>query len=268
MITLILNFWYLFLLVFFLGVFFAVTFAQPFKKLCRDFISKAPIIRKYWSFVIPFSLILGIIYFLIFKYVAQSDISNYLSLVGQIAALVFAIFVGYFAFLQLVESRVTNLKQKGYEYFKKRAYTRAIGIYEQVISIDTKDFYNFAELLELYLIQKDFVSFDEKIKLLEGNALDKKDYLMLFYLKISKDLLREHLAEAKEQITKLVDFKKKDPSILVSWDFTDIQNSPPYIALPAGGEAKTIFVNLIQYLTPSMEEGNRDRFEGGNYSLQ
>ena len=260
------HYWYLFLLVFLVGVFATITLTKQVKSLYQNFTSKVPIIRKYWSFVTSFSLILAVVYFLTFKYAAQSNLANYLSLLGQVAALIFAIFVGYFAFLGVVENRITPLREAGFQHFKNKRYVRAEKAYKQVIAIDTEDFHNFAELLEIYLATKDFLKFDENIVILEKNILDKNDNLILFYLKISMELLREHLDDARLHIIQLIDFKTTNPNTNFSWDVRDLQGSPAFTGL-RDGEAKTILNNLILYLQSSMPPENRERFVRGDYVL-
>lgn len=259
------EYWYLFALFFFFGVFLTVSLSEILKNKYKDFKSKAPIIRKYWTFVIPFSFTLCITYILIFKYASQSNISNYLSVFGQIAALIFAVFIGYFSFLQLVESRVTNLRLEGYDYFKRKSYRRAIEIYEQVVSIKPKDFYSFAELVELYLANKDFLNFDKKIILLEKNVLDPRDSLIIFYFKIARNLLVERLGDAREQIDSLIVFKRENPNLFFAWDFEDIKNAQTYIEL-SDGDAKRIFDNVIKYFI-GMPDDEKTRFEKGDFSL-
>jgi len=159
---------------------------------------------------------------------------------------------------------MTTLKQEGFNYLKQKGYARAVKIYEQVASIDVKNFYNMAELLEIYLFQKDFTKFDEKISLLRKNTLDERDSLILFYLKISRYLLKENLLEAKEEINKLIIFSKKNPRFFNIWDFSDMRSSATYTNL-SDGEVKKILDNLIQYLSASMSPENKTKFENGNY---
>ena len=259
-----LDYWYLFLIVFLIGIISTLVLKKPIKDLYKDFVSRTPIIRRYWSFVLIFCVILLVTYLLVFKYSPKSEIEIYLNVISPVATLVFAIFIGYFAFLQLVESRMTTLKQEGFNYLKQKGYARAVKIYEQVASIDVKNFYNMAELLEIYLFQKDFTKFDEKISLLRKNTLDERDSLILFYLKISRYLLKENLLEAKEEINKLIIFSKKNPRFFNIWDFSDMRSSATYTNL-SDGEVKKILDNLIQYLSASMSPENKTKFENGNY---
>jgi len=254
----------IYLIVFILGIILAVVLIKPFQKAYKSFFSKAPIIRRYWSFVVPFTMFIVIIYWLVLKYSAIENTQNYLSIAGQLSALIFAIFIGYFAFLQLVENRIGGLKMEGFNYFKRKSYARAIKTYEEILAIDTKNFYSLSEIMELYLIQKDFRKFDEKNYLLDKNVLDRNDFLIIFYLRISRHLLKQHLEEAKEELKKLVDFRKANRDATMIWDFSDIKNSPAYIGMP-GGEAKNIFDNMVRYLYGGFSPEEKEKFENYNY---
>jgi tetratricopeptide (TPR) repeat protein len=186
---------------------------------------------------------------------------------GQSLTLVFAIFVGYFAFLQVVESRLDKLKERAKSELSERSYRRAIQYYEEAYKISPKDVSILADLLELYLILENYSNFDEKIIQLQRISIEEKEKVTLLYLEATKFLLKQHLQEAKERISKLVQFIEKHPIVLThfNWDFSDIQDSEVYKKI--NGEAKIIFENLIKYLSKKMPNDQKSDFEQGNYSI-
>lgn len=251
---------------FILGVLLTILLRRKVNELYKSFVSVTPVIRKYWVFIIVFCLLVLAPYILIFIKSPNNDwLDTNLTVLGQISALIFAIFVGYFAFLQVVENRIGKLKEEGFRYFKEKAYSRAIKIYEEVYSIDIRNFNNLAELLELYLIQKDFEKFNRKITLLEKGILDKRDKLILFYLQIMAELLKEHISEAKEKILITTEFQKQNRDVRISWDFSDIKMCPAYSLL--AGDTKKYFDNTIKYLTALLNEEERTKFESGDYLI-
>jgi hypothetical protein len=85
----------------FLGSFLYAFNQASFGNVYNKFSNKAPLIKKYWYFVAPFSLITGILFVAIFRYASDARMDMYISALGQVATLIFAIFAGYLAFLQL-----------------------------------------------------------------------------------------------------------------------------------------------------------------------
>ena len=257
------NYWYLFLVTFIIGGVLFLFIKKKIIKYYNNFISSTPAIRRYWTFVIAFSLSVFISYILILNY--SKNIDRILNILGQISTLIFAIFVGYFAFLQVVENRIDKLKEEGHRQLKEKAYDRAIKILEEVHSINISDFSNLAELIEIFLIQKYYEKFDKKISLLEKNIVDKKEKLLFFYLKIFFYVFKEHISDAKQYIDQLVEFRKTNPNILPSWDFSDLQNSESNQSLQ--GDSKKYSDNIINYLRGGMSIEDKQKFESGNYLL-
>jgi hypothetical protein len=85
-------------------------------------------------------------------------------------------------------------------------------------------------------------------------------------LQVAEFLLKQHLHEAKEEIKKLVQFIEKHPMALnhFNWNFSDIQDSEVYKRI--NGESKTIFDNLIKYVSRKLSNEQKNNFEKGNYS--
>ncbi len=237
-------------------------------KLWNKIFKSAALIQQYWKFIIAFSFIFVLtLSIIIVKIQDESDLYSILNLVIQIATLVFAIFVGYFAFAQVVENRFEKLKTKGKDQLDRKKYKRAIQNWEQAHLIKRKDSDTLADLLEVYLIVKNFRKFDERIKELGKLIIEESDTVTFHYLRAIRYLLVENLGEAKERIKNLINFTKENPRSLeiFSWEFDDIKNSDTYTKLH--GESKIIFDNLASYLDAKLNEEESQKFEGENYSF-
>lgn len=268
MIEAFINYWYLFLGAILIGVLLTLVSQEKFKGLLKSFYGKAPLIKKYWLFVTPFSVVSISAYVLTFKLSTSENLSNNISLLNQATALIFAIFAGYFAFQQLVEYRLEKLKEQANLYFKQSSYLRAIQYYEEAYSINPKDFSLLAELIEVYLCIEEFKKFDEKIVRLEKLVVEDYERSTVAYLKICKHLFKQDLGTAKTELKSYLDLVQKEPStlILFRWDFSDIRKSETYKKLT--GEIKTIFDNLMSYLNRNLDEEKKKRFEEGDYILK
>ncbi len=100
--------------------------------LLRKRIEKTPsVIVLYGKFVIPFIIVFGLWYVLIFNKGESLNLNDKLNLVGDISALTFAIFVGWIAFLQFVDFRAnkkeTELKAKKQAIFTIREQLANVG---------------------------------------------------------------------------------------------------------------------------------------------
>lgn len=267
MINVFIRYWYL-LAFFFAGTVLTLLIQGRIKKLIKNFFSKAPLIKKYWVFVVPFIVISLIAYILVINLSSREDLSNNIAILNQATTLVFAIFVGYFAFQQVIEYRLEKLNEQGYNYFKRKSYLRSIQYYEEAYAINPKDFSLLAELLEVYLCLGDFRKFDEKINQLERLVVEDYERSTIAYLRACKLLFKQDLGSAKTEIKSYIELLAKKPStiLLFRWDFSDIQVCDLYVKLD--GEAKTIFDNFVSYLNKNFDEVKKKRFEGGDYNLK
>lgn len=265
MINLVINYWYLFLTVLIAGIIGTLLIQNFIRELLKNFLSKAPLIKTYWLFIIPFVVITISLYFIVIIF-STKDREVYLSTLNHATTLIFAIFVGYFAFLQVVENRLEKLREQGHTYFKQKSYLRAIEYYEQAYVINPKDFSILAELLEVYLVQSD-QKFDRKIVLLDKLVIEDKEKLIAFYLKTAKHLFRQDIGRANNEIVACLNFIKNKPTALTDriWDFSDIHEADIYKKLV--GEAKNIFDNFLNYIQNGLNEEKKKNFENGNYTL-
>jgi len=252
----------------FVGAVLTLVLQKKFKIIKNYYISKAPLIKKYWLFVIPFIFISIIAYVLIIYFSPTNQLNNNISILNQATTLIFAVFAGYFAFQQVVENRFDKLKEQGLIYFKNQSYLRAIQYYEEAYLINSKDFSLLAELLELYLAIQDYQKFDNKITYLERLQIEDYEQSTLYYLKIAKYLFKQDLGSTKTDLKKYLKLVKEEPSTLIhfSWDFQDIKKSEPYNKLD--GEVKIIFDNFIIYLSKKLDEIKKKRFEDFDFILE
>jgi tetratricopeptide (TPR) repeat protein len=267
MLEIFLNYWLVFLLVIVSTSLVTLFTRRPLMEVWKAFVNKAPIIKKYWFFVLPFSFLTCFAYIWVINSFDGDTLTNYLSVLGQVSTLVFAIFVGYFAFVQVTESRLDKLSEKGLSAMREQAYRRSKRYYEQAYIIDPKDFSILCNLLELYLLMGDYISFDEKINHLSDLILEPHEKVTLLYLKTIKSLLKQDIGSAKVDLGDCIDWTKENPSALVifSWDFRDIQKADVYKKL--SGDCRTILDNYIKYLSKTLSEEDKKFFEDKNYSL-
>lgn len=267
MISLFIQYWYL-LAIFLGGIVLTLLVQGRIKHLFKSFYNKAPLIKKYWVFVVPFSLGSLIAYALVVFLSSPENLDTNLILLNQATTLLFAIFVGYFAFQQVVEYRLDKLKEQANLYFKQPSYLRAIQYYEEAYSINPKDFSLLAELLEVYLCIGGFKNFDEKISRLEKLIVEDYEKSTVAYLKICEHLFKQDLGSAKTELKSYIDLVQKDPEVLEQfrWDFSDIRKCD--LCKELDGDVKTIFENLVNYLHKNLDEEKKKRFETGDYLLK
>lgn len=138
---------------------------------------------------------------------------------------------------------------------------RAQKYYEKALAIHNDDFENLTDLLELYIIIRDFSMFDDKIILGEKLALDIKDKLVIYYLKISKTLIQMNQGSARSLLSSFMLFIKSNPAALdyFSWDYSDLETSETYKKLD--GECKQILDTFKKYLKKQATPDEINSFE-------
>lgn len=267
MISFFVQYGYLFV-VFCGGVIVTLLIQGKINKIYGSFYNKAPLIKKYWVFVAPFTLLSLIIYILVLFLSPRESLDTNLTLLNQASTLLFAIFVGYFAFQQVVEYKLDKFKEQANMYFKQPSYLRAIQYYEEAYFINPKDFSLVAELLEVYLCVGEYRKFDEKISWLQRLVIEAYEKSTVAYLKICQHLFKQDLGSAKTELKNYIDLVQKDPEVLVQfrWDFSDIRKCE--LCKKLDGDVKTIFDNLIMYLNKNLDEEKKKRFENGDYMLK
>ena len=215
----------------------------------------------------PFVIIVSFIYWIVINNSGESNIDLHISVLGHFVALIFAIFIGYFAFIQVAENRLEKYKDQGFQYIKSRSYLRAKKMYEKAHIIDVSDFLVLANLLETYLFLEEYSNFNEKINALNDEVIDSSDKIVVYYLKIAKYLLQEDLGDAKSQLSDFISYVKDKPESIIrfSWDFSDIVRSDPCEKL--NWESRTMLDNFRMYLTKSLDGNKKEAFENWDYTL-
>ena len=106
-----------------LGALITIGLKIPLKILIKRFRERAPIIKKYWLFVAPYVLLEILAYLVVGLYFNNgvNDEVNY-TLIGQISATIFAIFVGYIAFSEFGESKFDKLVESASYALQRREY--------------------------------------------------------------------------------------------------------------------------------------------------
>ena len=145
---------------------------------------------------------------------------------------------------------------------------RAISLYEDCIKIRT-EISPLHNLLELYVIQKRFVDFDEKSIIYEKNAEEDQDKLTLLFLKFSKKImLQNNFDEIKSSIKDIVDYIKLHPKVLnkFNWSFDEMKTSDNFKDLEQN--TKKYYINVEKYLQGNFEPEYKTKFENGDYLVQ
>jgi|SRR5688572_10013447 len=258
--------WYLLLLAAIIGG-LVVTFSRkPLFWMWRSFRDRTQLIKRYWTFVVPFTVLSVAAYTAVWIFVPVVNRDAALDVLGVAMTLIFAIFVGYFAFLQLAENRLDKLIEQGDRELYEKSYSRAIGSYEKALSIDPKNYHVLSNVLELYLMTGDSVAFEERLPRLGLNGVEHYEKLVYLYLCALKYLLIGHTIDARAAIQDAVEFVKQHPEALdrLRWNFSDLRESKIYQDLQ--GESKELLTNFVRYLERGLG-ADRQRFENGDYLL-
>jgi tetratricopeptide (TPR) repeat protein len=247
------------------GAFFGILLYKTFPKYWKWTLTRAPLIRKYWLFVVPFFLASVAIYVCIYKFSSSNQLENNISTAGHFIMLSFTIYLGYLAFLQVIEGRIDNLKQNASLQFRSGRNERAIKTYEEIFNIKPDDFSALAELLELYLIEKRFFPFEQKINILKKSAIGDREHKIVAYLETAKLLFQYGGESAREKISEAVTtFSKKLGDI--SWGFKEVKNSDVY--KNSNQDTKRVFENFTNYLNGSLDKELLEEFEQGSYDVK
>lgn len=236
-----------------------------FKKVVLDrvigFFFRRPVIKDYWLFVFPFVVIAVLAYVFLPKYLPED---HQYELLGFGFSMIFAIFIGYFAFLQVVEARVDKLIEYAHGRLRQKELIRAAELFEQVLRINRKDVLNGLNLAECYMVLGLESDVDRVLKGIERFIKENRELMLAGYIKAGGYLLKGHLHEATEEIQKII-LLFKDRKESIGWDFRDLQNCNRFVNLT--GDAKKFFDNLIRYLLCQLSDVDRQRYEAGDYRL-
>lgn len=243
-----------------------VIFRDPLIGIINNIYIKSLLVKGYWIFSIFFLVFIFISYFIIFKYSKEINIDRNLSILNHLSTLLFAIFVGYYAFLQIAENRIEKYAEKGMLNFRNGFYKRAKDFLEKAHQLNSKDIDISLNLGELYLITGDDKGFKRILIFLNKHTdLDFEYKLSRFYLKIANYLIREELISARTELKNMI-LISKNRNIKRLWNFREIKESNIYKNLD--GESKMIFENLIKYLENNLSQCDKKCFEENDFSFQ
>jgi hypothetical protein len=237
-------------------------------RLVNRFKSQAPLIQKYWLVIVPYSILLISAYAIVWRYFYGQ--TNF-DILGQVAAISLAIFIGYIAFTELSETRFDKHVQAGANYSQFGSIKSAIMELEAADAIRRKDPLVLGNLLEYYLIMGDFDKFDKKVEAYRASIIEENETLSYFYLKALRNLLKEHLSEARTTIAECVAFVSAEPDIRnrYRWSFKELYDSASYKNLNTN--TKKILDNLIKYLQQSQQKqltpDQETKFNNGEYDF-
>jgi len=247
---------------------FAFFFLRIRKIIIKWFKNVNYVIRDYWKFIIFYIPICLSGYITIILFVSVDLKSLYIDIWGQVVSIAFAIFAGYYAFLQVAENRYDKFLSSASDALQHKKFMRAISLYEDCIKIRT-EISPLHNLLELYVIQKRFVDFDEKSIIYEKNAEEDQDKLTLLFLKFSKKImLQNNFDEIKSSIKDIVDYIKLHPKVLnkFNWSFDEMKTSDNFKDLEQN--TKKYYINVEKYLQGNFEPEYKTKFENGDYLVQ
>lgn len=235
---------------------------KPAAKLTSWFRERAPLVKKYWLFVIPFAIFNGAGYLIIVRWFYEE---NVISVFGQISATIFAIFVGNIAFSEFGENKFDKLDASAHRCLGRREFTSAMIKFEEAHSIKPKETDVMANLLETYLICGMYDKFDSKISMLERHAIEDRAKLNHFFLACARQLVIEHMSEAKMEIKKSIEFVNDNPRVRdrFSWSMDEMMASPAYLAL--GESTRKVYSNYFAYMKRQLSDEAEARFVAGHY---
>lgn len=227
-------------------------------------------LKRYWIFVIPFILLYITTLVLVLYSSAPQDILNTISNLTQIFILTFAVFVGYFAFLENSENQFEKIKAEAINLGRSGKLLKAKKYYIKANRINSKEQVVLLNLIEILILIDDnteakrFIKFAEQL-FEKDDCIDDGDRTKLLFLKALLSIFNENSRTADDAIEKLVAVAKEIEHKDI-WGYQEIQKSSKFADLK--GEAKVKLNNLIFYLEEKLDPEQKKAFEAGtDYSL-
>lgn len=245
-------------------------FKIGFKKLQEIF----SIVPGFWWIV--FSLIILAIpsYILVFHLSNDLSLDRNLSLLNTIVTLIFAVFIGYYAFVQVAENRAEKNLETGRNLLHRmQQYVKAMYYYELAIRFKINDFNTTAELLELYLVNSEDEKFASLLTRFESKSkkyfLDKYDNVIIFYLKITKEIFDGNIRKAESLIREAIKYIQDHPGSIKPglWGFEEIKAAGRYAELGSATDSKKYIDNFILFITNQLDQSKKERFINGDFRL-
>jgi len=253
---------YLAILLITLGGMLVVILRHPAAKLSARFKERAPIIKKYWQFIIPY-VILNIVAYAIIALYFYNDIN--FNILGQVSAMTLAIFVGYIAFSEFGESKFEKLVESASASLDRREFNSAKIKYEEANAIKPKDSDVIGNLLELYLILGMYEQFDTRAQNYMKYSLEPTNALTHRYLFALRSLVVEHMRDARNEVEKTIQLVNENPRIRerFHWSNDEFISSDAYRVLDES--TQKIITNYFAYLKRQLTTEQEQRFIEGHY---
>lgn len=229
--------------------------------------NRAFFIKHYWQFSISFVCLSIAAYIFIFTFFAEKDLNIAVSVVNTALTIIFAVFVGYYAFMQVAEIRVNRNREEADRYLNEKNYFRAALKYEELFIMNPNDYHSLSNLLEIKLIDGKDEYFQLHIDELQKSVIEPSENITCFFLKIAKELFLQRIGDAKIQIHFLIKFVNENPNALSNhrWSYNDVSSSKRFQDLT--GEALEIFQNVIKFLENKLKGDEKEAFEKEDYAL-
>lgn len=234
------------------------------RKLLEKFKERAPLVKKYWTFVVPLAMLTAVAYTIVAIYF-YGEIG--FSLVGQVSGFLLAIFVGYIAFAEFGESKFDKLKESGMAALNRNEISSAKALFEEAHAIKPKEVNLLGNLLEVYVILGFYDKFDAKVKLYEKNVIEDNDKLAVPYLYSLRYLMEQRIGDAEHHISTAIAFVNDKPSVRqrFTWSNEELISSDSFEKLQPS--VKKIVKNLFNFLKQRLVSEDEVKFKSGNYEL-
>lgn len=234
------------------------------KLLVAKFKGRPPLIKRYWTYVVPLLLVTTIAYILVGIY-ARNEIA--FGLVGQMSGLILAVFVGFIAFSEFGESKFDKLKEAGNASLPRDELSTAMLYFEEAHAIKPKEVNVLGNLLEMYVILGFYDKFDGKIKYYEKNVIEDADKLAVHYLRSLRYLFEQRIGDAEQHIALCVNHVKEKPKVRrqFTWRNRELKNSDAFKKLQSS--TRKLIDNTFAFLKQELSNEDDEKFKSGNYEL-
>ena len=245
-----------------LGGLTVLVLRRPSQWAMARFKDRAPIIKKYWAFIIPY-VILNIVAYVLVTIYSYNDIS--FNILGQISAMILAIFIGNIAFAEFGESKFDKLTESALSAGRRYEFTTAKNKYEEANSLKPKDPNLLGNLLEVYLMLGLFDEFDTKIRMHEKYAIEIGDKLANTYLSTLRSLAAEHMRDARNKIQKTIEFTNENPTSRERFNWVTDEFTARDTYRTMGETTRRMTSNYFAYLKRQLTPDQEKRFVEGSY---
>jgi len=123
--------WYVLLITLLIGAISTLLIQRGIREAVKRIRNKAPLIKVYWQFVIVFGIVCIVSYVIVLNVSSEDSVGTSLSVLNSALTIIFAVFVGYYAFMQVAESRVRKNAEKALHLIRANNYERAAIILDE-----------------------------------------------------------------------------------------------------------------------------------------